>query len=148
MATPTVDLTTLNPQSEIVLRAGDVHAPNARERMQEAYVRLDTAYPDAIGLSVLFRPGATFDELAREGNFPHPKVSHATIARLVSELSAAGYRPALYMTPTLDLPDHHSLAVVEAVSDAIELTLANAAAEALIRAMIVSDNPHKRQRQP
>lgn len=148
MTTPTVDLTRLNPISEIVLRAGDVNATNARERMQEAYTRLDLAYPDAIGLSVLFRSGATLDELAQEGNFPHPKLSHATIGRLMSELATVGYRPILYATPTPDLPDHHSLAMAELVSGAVESTLPDAVAEALIRAMTVSDNPHRRQRQP
>jgi hypothetical protein len=35
MSVPTVDLNTLNPQLEIILRAGDIRQPNTREVLRQ-----------------------------------------------------------------------------------------------------------------
>lgn len=53
MATPTVDLQQVGILQEIILRAGDARAPDARAKLQEAYARLDELnYPDATGISM------------------------------------------------------------------------------------------------
>jgi hypothetical protein len=58
MPTPIVDLSALNQAAEIIIRAGDPHAPNAKARMLEAYEEVDTTtYPDTVGLSTVFRQG-------------------------------------------------------------------------------------------
>jgi hypothetical protein len=72
---------------------------------------LDLAYPDAVGISMLFREGATLDEVAREGSFPHKTISFSVIGKVIDVLAKAGYELVLYVTPTPKLPDHHSLAV-------------------------------------
>lgn len=98
MATPTVDPTHV-PLAELVVRAGDAHDPAARRAMQGAYLRVDKNYPDAIGLSCLYRVGASLDELAREGSSPHGKLSYSIVAKIVRELAGASYAPVLYVTP-------------------------------------------------
>lgn len=145
LPTPTVPLAHLQQPGELILRAGDSHAPDARQRMQEAYMRLDLAYPDALGLSVLFRLGATLDELAREGQYPHAK---ALSTQIVAALAAVGYATVLYVTPTPDLPDHHSLAVAArgAPASSVEPTLPDVATDALLQTLIVSDNMYRRKR--
>ena len=146
--TPTVPLARLQQPGELILRAGDAEASDARQRIQEAYVRRDLAYPDAIGASVLFRLGATLDELAREGQFPHAKLSHAPTTLIVASLAVVGYAPVLFVTPTVDLPDHHSLAVAAlgAAVGSLEPTLPNDVADALLQVLMVSDNLYRRQR--
>lgn len=143
MPVPTVDLSRASVLAEIVIRAGNAQALDARQKMQEAYEREDPAYPDAIGLSTLFRPGATLDELVREGHFPHSKISYSIIGRIIRELGAAGYTPVLQITPTDQLADHHTLAIAQGAT--IQLKLPDAAADALIRALDVFDNPYRQQ---
>jgi hypothetical protein len=70
MPTPTVDLRQVSVLSEIVLRGGDVTHPAARNGLKVRYARPNAHYPDVLaGLSGLFRPGASLDELAREGSY-------------------------------------------------------------------------------
>lgn len=145
--TPTVPLAQLQQPGELILRARNAQAPDARQRMQEAYVRLDLAYPDALGLSVLFRLGVTLDELAREGQYPHAKLSHALSTQIVAALAVVGYAPVLYVTPTPDLLDHHSLAIAAlgAPASNVEPTLPDVATDALLQTLIVSDNMYRRK---
>ena len=155
--TPTVDLSALDQQTDIVIRAGDPSVPTAKAVMIRAYPDADKTYPDAVGLSTVFRQGASLDELARAANFPHGKIGFATISRLVSALRAVGYEPVLFVTPTVDLPDHHSLAVRRILHTTghllvreqdVEVTLPEAAADALLRALTVMDNPYRAPRHP
>jgi len=141
--TPIVDLAAINPLTEIVLRGGDTKHPNARATLQRTYTAIDSRYPDAIGISTLFRVGATLDELMREGRFRHPKVGYARVERIMSELAAAGYQLVLFVTPdpAQGLPDHHSLAV--AIAGVVQPTLSDAAADALLHALTVRDNPYQ-----
>jgi hypothetical protein len=141
MATSTIDLAAINPLVEIVVRAGNAAAPHARQTFQQAYVDIDLAYPDTVGISTLFREGATLDELAREGAFPHKKISFSVVGKLVEELSIVGYDLVLYIAPTPKLPDHHSLAV--AVGGIVQPKLSDIAADALLRALTVVDNPYQ-----
>jgi hypothetical protein len=147
MATPTVNLATINPLTEIVVRAGDAKTPEARKNLQDAYMRRDVLhYPDAPGISTLFRAGATLDELAREGSFPHRRISFSVVGKIIEELAAVGYQLVLFVTPApeLGLPDHHSLSMARA--GVIEPTLPDAAADALLRALTVIDNPYRLQK--
>lgn len=113
MATPIVDLSRINTLTEILVRAGNVKVPEARRVLQQAYVDIDPQYPDACGISTLFREKATLDELAREGAFPHSKISFSVLSKIIEELRSVGYDLVLFITPApaLGLPDHHSLAV-------------------------------------
>lgn len=144
MATPTVDLGRVSVLQEIVVRAGNVKASGARVILQARYER-DDAYPDVVGLSTVFREGASLDELAHAAQFPHPRISWSVVGRLIAELTAAGYEPFLYVTPTSDLADHHTLAVARVGTGIVEQALPAVAADALIRAMDVDDNPYHAQ---
>ena len=143
MATPRVDLSAIHPLVEIIVRGGDASAATARKVMKGAYIRVDPAYPDAVGLSSLFRVGATLDELAREGSFPHQKLSFSVVGKIVQELAVVRFELTLYVTPTTRFPDHHSVAVAQ--NGMVQPTLADKAADALIRAMTVVDNPYLQQ---
>lgn len=163
MATPTVDLRQVNVLTEIIVRAGNARQSDARQILQKAYVAADATYPTAIGISTLFRPGATLDELAREGSFRNAKISYSLVGRLIAELSAAGYDLVLYVTPTPALPDHHTLAVAHGrgsqggqsnqgsqggqagQGNQVLLHLPDAAGEALLRALDTMDNPYRSQ---
>ena len=128
--TPRVNVAAIHPNVEIVVRGGDAKDPNARRTLQRTYTAIDNRYPDAIGVSTLFRVGASLDELMREGRFPHPKIGHVLVGRIMSERAAIGYE--------LGLPDHHSLAV--ALAGVVQQTLSDDAADTLLRALTVRDN--------
>jgi len=140
---PLVDLSRISALTEIILRAGDASDQSAHRSMQDAYVRPDPDYPGLVGLSTLFRPGASLDQLARAGAhvFRHRKLSYSVIARVQQEFGAVGYELVLYVTPNAQLADHHTLAVARAGS--IQPALPDDAAEALIRALTVVDNPYR-----
>lgn len=144
MPTPTVDLRQVGGLSEIVVRGGDIAHTAARSGLKVQYARPNVHYPDVrAGLSCLFRPGASLDELAREGAYRNPKLSVALAQRLISELATVGSELVLYVTPVTGYPDHHTLAVAR--GGVIEVTLRDEALDALIRAMIVVDNPYQQQ---
>jgi hypothetical protein len=79
----------------------------------------------------------------REGHFRHPKVSHAPVGRIMSELAAVGYELVLFITPDLaqSLPDHHTLAVAR--SGSVLQDLPDDAADALLGALTVEDNRYQ-----
>ena len=141
MATPTVDLRQVSLLTEIVVRAGNARQPDARHILRKAYLAVDAAYPDTIGVSTLFRPGATLDELAQEGSFPNAKLSYSIVGRIIDELTAVGYEPVLYVTPTAAMPDHHSLAIRQ--GGQVLPQLPDNAGDALLRALDVVDNPYR-----
>ena len=142
LPTPLVDLSVVAALSELVLRGGDFAHPASRQIIQAQYARANAHYPDVrAGLSCLFRPGASLDELAREGAYRNPKLSVAIVQRLVSELGRARYQLRLYVTPIQGYPDHHTLVVVR--NGITRLTLTDDALDALIRAMTIVDNPYR-----
>lgn len=143
MGTPIVDLTRIDAQIEISVRAGNVGVPQARDTMQTNYKAQDTVYPDTIGLSVVLRPGATYVDLAHRNSFRHKKLSYATIGTLESALGKGGYGMLLYITPDLPLlPDHHLLAIT--VNGVVQRALPDDAADTMIAALSVVDNPYPR----
>ena len=140
--TPSVDLTAVSTLSELVLRGGDFAHATSRQSIKAQYARANAHYPDVhAGLSCLFRPGASLDELAREGAYRNPKLSVAIVQRLVAELGRVGHQPRLYVTPVQGYPDHHTLAIVR--NTVVQLTLADDAIDALIPAMTIVDNPYR-----
>jgi hypothetical protein len=140
MPTPTVDLRQISMLSEIVLRGGDFNHPRSRESLRMQYEQPNNYYLDlAAGLSCLFRPGASLDELAREGAYPNARLSVAIVERLINELATVGCELALYITPVPHFPDHHTLAIMR--SGLLEKTLRD---DVLIRAMSIVSNPYRR----
>jgi len=91
---------------------------------------------------VAFRVGASLDELARTAAFPNRKIGYTTSGVLAQELATIGCVPVLFVTPTSLLPDHHTLAIAR--NGIIEPTLADDALDALIRALVVVNNPYQR----
>lgn len=145
MATPTVDLQQVSMLAEIVLRGGDFTDPRSRASLRLQYAQPNANYPDlSAGLSCLFRPGASLDELAREGSYPNARLSVAVVERLMAELVVVGRELALYITPVPRFPDHHALAVMR--NGVLEITLHDAALDALMRAMSTVTNPYRRSK--
>src|SRR5260370_28606257 len=145
MPTPAVELGQVSVLSEIVVRGGDIAHPAARNGLKVQYARSNVHYPDVrAGLSCLFRPGASLDELAREGSYRNPKLSVAIVQRLITELGTVGYELVLYIMPVAGYPDHHTLVVAR--SGMIEITLRDEVLNALNRSMTVVDNPYQQTR--
>lgn len=73
----------------------------------------ERGFPGVYGISVLFHPGWDVDQLAHAGYFRHGQISYATVAAIQATLAAAGpgYAVLLTHTPTVALPDHHTLGV-------------------------------------
>src|SRR5260370_15100497 len=112
MPTPAVELGQVSVLSEIVVRGGDIAHPAARNGLKVQYARSNVHYPDVrAGLSCLFRPGPTLEELAREGSYRNPKLSVAIVQRLLSELSTSDRELLLHVTPVVGDAYHHTLAV-------------------------------------
>ncbi len=147
MATPTVDLTIINLQSEIIVRGGDTAAGDALRILRNAYQR-DPDYPDVVGISVLFRVGADVEELARTNPLPNARPSHATMSRIIAELALVGCALMLYVTPqpVLGLPDHHTLAIARLANGTRLESPPDEPLVALTHAMVVSDNHYRKQR--
>src|SRR5690242_5519266 len=145
MSTPMVDLRQVSMLAEIVLRGGDFSNPRSRVSLRMQYEQPNNHYTDlAAGVSCLFRPGASLDELAREGSYPNARLSVAVVERLVHELAVAGRELALYITPVPRFPDHHTLVVLR--NGVLETTLQDDALDALIRAMSTVNNPYRRSK--
>lgn len=145
MATPMVDLSQVSMLAEIVLRGGDFTDPRSRASLRLQYELPNANYADlAAGVSCLFRPGASLDELAREGSYPNARLSVAVVERRVHELAVAGRELALYITPVPRFPDHHTLIVLR--NGVLETTLQDDALDALIRAMSTVNNPYRRSK--
>ncbi len=72
-----------------------------------------TPRPGVYGLSVVFHPGYTLDQLLRVAQFPHSRVGYATIAEVEMALTQAGYELVLTKTPTRKYVDHHTLGVAQ-----------------------------------
>ena len=140
MATPRVDLDAINAPAEIVVRGGNTRDPRARHTLQRAYQE-HMSFSDVQGLSVVFRERASLDELARAARLPYPNLSYSVVSLLRVALRAAGFEMVLYVTPSRRLPDHHMLAV--AMGGATLPDLPPAAADALIRTLIVVNNPYR-----
>ncbi len=117
----------------------------------------ERGYPGVYGISVLFHPGWDVDQLAHAGYFRHGQISYATVAAIQAALAAAGPGPGyallLTHTPTVALPDHHTLGVALTQSAhvspgagpvAVALqTLPADAAHALSGVFTTSPNPYR-----
>ena len=138
---PTIDLTQVSILAEIIIRAGNVADPQNRAHIKAAYEPDERYDNQVIGLSVVFRVGATLDELASTASFPNRKLGYTSIGVLSRELATIGCAPVLFVTPTGRFPDHHTLAFRRGAI--IEASLADDILSALIRSMLVVDNPYQ-----
>lgn len=140
-----VDLTQIQPLAELVLRAGDLAAKDARAVLVDAY-EVDDDYDNVVGISVLFRSGANADALASEGRFPHSRLSISFVGKVMEELTDVGGELILFITPmpNLGLPDHHTLAIQR--KGLIEPALSTDIADALLRSFLSVRNPYRRKR--
>lgn len=104
----------------------------------------ERGYPGVFGISVLFHPGWNVDQLAHAGYFRHGQISYATVGAIQIALAAAaptGYDLVLTHTPTVALPDHHTLGVAQ---NGIPLqSLPADAAHALSTVFATMPNPHR-----
>lgn len=115
-----------------------------RRSLRAQYVLPNNHYPDLqVGLSCLFRSGASIDDLAQAGFYRNATLSVTVVQHLIEELAIIGCVPVLYVTPTLQYPDHHTLAFLRA--GVLEVTLAQDVLDALARAMMVVKNPYQRK---
>ena len=143
MSTPILDLAKLDPNIEIILRAGTVQDPNAPKTLAANYARPDPLHPGVFGISVVLHPGYDVDQLTLHNQFRHPKVSYAKITAVYVALQQVGYEMILFITPDLPkMPDHHTLAVRKP-GEPIEMTLPDVVGNALITHLHVVDNPHR-----
>jgi hypothetical protein len=144
-----IDIATLDPNLEIILRAGDANQKDAARIFQDNY---KAGAPLKIGLSILFRrhdpqhprtPLAMIDLLTQDNPLPHKKVSWAKLSEIIAALASTGngYALHLYSDPIQDLPDHHLLVVVQ--NNLEQNTLSDEAAQALKQIMTLEDNPHR-----
>ena len=142
--TPHVDLTTISPLAEIVIRAGDLTKATVKAELKAGYGPF-IGRPGVFGLSVVFHQGFDLDTLAKTAHFPNGKIGYSIIAHIQEELANlnAGYALVLFITPTRRYVDHHTLGITR--NGQIETILADDAAEALLRAFIVVSNPYKGQ---
>lgn len=155
MPTPaTLDLTQLSVLTELIIRGGDLHDVKANVRLilQNNYRVYSLRY-GVYGLSVLINANpaqpATYAQLAQRNPIFNKKLTLSVVGAVSGALHQAGFGMVLYVTPSIDLPDHHTLAVFD-LSDATQTlhqTLPDAAVTALIRSFPPAvDNPYPKPR--
>lgn len=107
----------------------------------------ERGYGDVYGISVLFHPGWDINQLAHAGYFRHGQISYATVGAIQSALTTAGsgYDLLLTHTPTVALPDHHTLGVALARSTTPLQILPADAANALSGVFSTIPNPYRQQ---
>lgn len=137
-----VDLSAINQLTEIVIRAGDLKAPQAVQHLMQRYEPDDRYEPMIYGLSTVFRQGVSFDQLAKIYTFTNKKLSVAFINVLIDELAQIQHGLILYATPTARIIDHHTLAVTHHGVPQSALTIP--VAQALIKAFLIVDNPYQK----
>lgn len=161
MALPqTLDLTRVSVLAEIIIRGGDLHDPsaNVRQILQSNYRVLSPRY-GVYGLSILLnamtQQSASYALLAQRNQLLNKKLSLSVVGVVTTQLRRSGYGIVIYVTPSHDLPDHHTLAVFDVgptdeqgrpLGSAYH-ELPDAAADAIIRAFTqVVDNPYPKPR--
>lgn len=126
---------------EFVLRGG---GPDV-QRMIDRYEK-DQQYPGVYGLSSIFHPGFTLDQLARSAWQPHTRIHYATVAELIAALGTLGYDLVLTPTPHPGNPDHATLSIGR--QGVILTSMPRDAAQALVQAFHVAPNPYQRPPTP
>jgi len=163
MPTPQqLDLTQVPMLAEIIIRGGDLHdaSANVKQILQNNYQVLSTRY-GIRGLSVLInattQQQASYNMLAQRNPIFNRKLSLSVIGAVKMALKHAGFGVIIiiYVTPSHDLPDHHTLAVydVDPLDEqdkplsTVHRHLPDNAAKAIIIAFNqVVDNPYPKQR--
>lgn len=117
-----------------VVRAGAAAARSLIRGYRE-----HAAVPGLYGFSVQYAPGKTVEDLARTGQFPHPRISVATDDALAAALSPLGYAMRLVRSPGKGY--HHTFAVLYDASGIPLRTLPDDAARALSATFRQQPNP-------
>jgi nitrate reductase NapAB chaperone NapD len=138
-----VDLTTISPLTEVIIRGGNLSQSNAAQILMSGYTQYRNV-PGVYGLSVVFHQGYTLDQLVKAASFPNGSISYSMIARIRAELAALGmgYDMVLWKTHSNTYVDHHTLGITR--NGLMETQLEYIVANALIKAFIVGPNPYKR----
>jgi len=74
---------------------GGISLPTDLQKGYREHVQVQNLF----GFSVQYHPGATIDELAIAGRFPHLSISYAVDTELVVAVSAIGYDVKLIASP-------------------------------------------------
>jgi hypothetical protein len=119
---------------EWVVRAGVATA----QRLIEGYAQHKGA-PGLYGFSVQYAPGATVEQLAQAGRFPHAQISYATDDALQAALAPLGYTMRLVKSPGSGY--HHTFAVLYDGGGTMAQVLPPDAAQAISQAFQQRANP-------
>lgn len=141
---PPIDLNTVSPLTEIIIRGGDLHHPNAVQLLMNGYTQYRNV-PGIYGLSVVLHQGYSLDQLAQAAHFPNGSISYTVIVSIRAALAALnmGYDMVLWKTPSNMYADHHTLGITR--NGQIETTLARVVADALTKAFNVVPNLYKKR---
>ena len=147
-----LDLTQPALLAEIIVRGGDLtDMRNDQRKILKANYRKPGQIYTVHGLSVFVSNDPahpkTYQMLAADNLVPNKRLSISIIGAVKNALARAGYGTILYVTPDVNLPDHHDLVVY--TIDAAGMPTSgdmdepeDAAADAIISAIIrVEDNP-------
>ena len=150
----TLDLSHLSVLAEIIIRGGDLHdtKANVRQILQNNYRVYSPRY-GIYGLSVLVNANPaqpiTYDQLAQRNPIFNKRLSLSVIGTVKDALRQIGCGMVLYVTPSHDLPDHHTLAVFDLsdVTQTIHHDLPDLVVEALMSAFsTTAENPYPKPR--
>ena len=119
-----------------VVRAGEAKAHDLMTGFAE-----HRAVPGLYGFSVQYAPGASLDDLALSGRFPHAMISYEDEEALASALAPIGYRMRLVASPGAG--HHHTFCVVEDLSGRAQTALPPIVADALAQTFRRMPNPHR-----
>jgi hypothetical protein len=125
---------------DFVMRGG---VPDA-QLLVDTYVQ-SKANPSAYGVSAIFHPGFTLDQLAWAANQPHKQLHYATVAELRAALAPLGYEPVLVHTPSRTNADHATLGIARLGVKGVLQALPMDAAQALVAAFHQIVNPYRRK---
>ncbi len=98
------------------------------------------------GFSVQYAPGATVEELALAGQFPHPQVSYAPEDALAAALAPLGYSMRLVKSPGTGY--HHTFTVLYDATGAMLSVLPQDAAVVLSATFQQMPNPKNQKPAP
>ena len=94
-----VDLTAINPEAEVVLRAGDLRdVQQARGTLQKVY-QPDDEYDTVVGISALFKVVATADFFSAGGPVPSPSLRGVVCGKTGGRTSQRWVSPPAGMGP-------------------------------------------------
>lgn len=147
-----LDLTQTGLQIQIIVRGGDLtDTRNDQRKILKANYRKPGQIYTVHGLSVFVSNDPahpkTYQMLAADNLVPNKRLSISIIGAVKNALAHVRYGMNLYITPDVNLPDHHDLVVYTIDGAGMPTSgemdeLEDAAADAIISAIIrVENNP-------